>query len=361
MPAGATFHRFSVTYPLLRSFVLAALASAAPFAQAFEPPLQTPVMRSERLAAGPMLAVASAGERLVAVGLRGAILVSDDQGASWSQAQVPVSVDLVAVSFPSANLGWAVGHGGVVLHSADGGMTWQKQLDGQQAAQLAIDYYSGAAARIKGAEDFLAKERQLDVDGETQPFLDLYFADERHGYVVGTFNRIFATDDGGRTWTPLMHLTGNPQEWHFYSVSGKDGQLYLSGEQGHVWRRGAGDERFVSINTPYNGTLFGVIAADAGQLYAYGMRGSFFRSTDQGESWTRVGLPLSSNVLRVLPLGRQRLLAIAQSGEVALSEDGARTFRSLAPQHPMPYYGADLLDGRRIALAGALGVRLEDF
>lgn len=359
MPAGAPFYFALMSRSVVGRLLFAGLSLATPVAQAFESPLQVPAIHSERMAASPMLAVASAGERLVSVGLRGAILVSDDQGRSWSQAQVPVSVDLVAVAFANATQGWAVGHGGVVLHSDDAGATWQKQLDGLQASKLAIDFYTANAGQVEDSAGYLDKEQRLAVDRETQPFLDVYFADELHGYVVGTFNRIFATRDGGRSWSPQMHLTNNPQEWHFYSVTGRNGQLYLSGEQGHVWRRDAQSERFVSIDTPYNGTLFGVTATED-EIYAYGMRGSFFRSADKGQSWSRITLPLGSNLMRVLPLGAQRLLVVAQSGEAMLSDDGAKTFKPLRLSQPMPYYGAALLGDNRLALAGALGTRVED-
>ena len=86
-----------------------------------------------------MLAITRAGARLVAVGERGSILLSDDSGVSWRQAKVPVSVTLTAVQFPNAKAGWAVGHLGVVLHSADGGETWAKQLDGREAASLVLE------------------------------------------------------------------------------------------------------------------------------------------------------------------------------------------------------------------------------
>ena len=81
-----------------------------------------------------ILDIASAGDRLVAVGEYGNILYSDDQGISWRQAQVPVQVTLTAVHFPTANKGWAVGHDAVILHSEDTGETWRKQLDGWQTA-----------------------------------------------------------------------------------------------------------------------------------------------------------------------------------------------------------------------------------
>jgi photosystem II stability/assembly factor-like uncharacterized protein len=336
------------------------LLSASPaHSQEFVAPLDLAAEQSPRMLSSPMLAVANAGSRLVAVGLRGSIIVSDDQGKTWIQAQVPVSTDLVALSFVSAQEGWAVGHGGVVLHTRDGGMTWEKQLDGVKASQIAVDFYTHNPEQVAGAEDFLNKEKSLAVEGETQPFLDVYFSDAQHGYVVGTFNRIFATADGGNTWLPLMHRTDNPREWHFYSVVGQGGQLYLSGEQGHVWRLDPSSQHFVAIDTPYNGTLFGITVQPDGQVFAYGMRASFFRSSDQGQSWQRSSLPFTSNVIRVIALGNQHLLVVAQSGEVVQSLDDGQSFTPVALTSPMPYFGATLLGAGRLALTGAAGVRVE--
>lgn len=361
MREDSMLHRIGMTRSrgVLIAALLVGLLANASSAQIFEPPLTVPAIHNERLANSTLLAVASAGERLVAVGLRGGIIVSDDQGKSWTQAQVPVSTDLVAVTFVTAKKGWAVGHGGVVLHSEDAGLTWIKQLDGLQAGKLAIDFYTQNSEHIENAESFLSKEQNLAVDNETQPFLDVFFSDEQRGYVVGTFNRIFMTEDGGKSWVPMMHLTNNPQEWHFYSVSGAAGQLYLTGEQGRVWRLDGPGQEFSSIDTPYNGTLFGVAVGPRHQVYAYGMRGSFFRSADQGQSWQRVALPSSSNITRLISLDADRLLLVAQGGEVLLSSDGGQSFKALPLLTPMPYYGAALLSKSQLALVGALGVRVE--
>ena len=53
----------------------------------------------EKIASTLLLDVASAGSRLVAVGQRGHIIYSDDQGKTWVQAKVPSRVLLTAVFF----------------------------------------------------------------------------------------------------------------------------------------------------------------------------------------------------------------------------------------------------------------------
>jgi photosystem II stability/assembly factor-like uncharacterized protein len=85
----------------------AAAAPAAPAAPAsrMRDVLDTPASKSPLAAAALLNGLAVAGPRIVAVGQRGHILWSDDAGAHWQQAEVPVSADLTAVCFPSPPAG----------------------------------------------------------------------------------------------------------------------------------------------------------------------------------------------------------------------------------------------------------------
>ena len=120
---------------------------------------------------------------------------------------MPVSVTLTRVRFAGPKTGWAVGHFGTVLHTADGGETWQRQLDGTTAAKLALEAAQARAQAMPGSESGrkrLAEAEQLVKDGPDKPFLDLHFFDDRNGVIVGAFNLIFGTHDGGKTWLPLL-------------------------------------------------------------------------------------------------------------------------------------------------------------
>ena len=101
-------------------------------------------------ASAPVHALARVDDdHVVGVGPRGHILRSSDRGKTWVQQPSPVSTDLLAVHFPSARQGWAVGHDGVVLHSADGGVSWKRVLDGRTlgAAMVALVRAQGRAGR----------------------------------------------------------------------------------------------------------------------------------------------------------------------------------------------------------------------
>jgi photosystem II stability/assembly factor-like uncharacterized protein len=328
-------------------------------AMGFEYPQDLPSVRSELAARSPLLAVTRAGQRIVAVGQRGQIVLSDDAGRTWRQASVPVSSDLVAVSFPSPMLGWAVGHGGVVIHSTDGGATWSRQLEGKQAVEIALRHYVGQQGSNPDAAQFMEREKRLLEGGGTQPFLDVLFESETTGFVVGAFNRILRTEDGGKTWTPWMERTDNPNELHFYAVRRGGQDIYLTGEQGMVWRLDATAQRFVAMPTPYKGTLFGMVAEEGGNLLVFGMRGSLLRSADGGRNWEQIKTASPAGITAGDRLPDGGIILANQAGGLELSRDHGKSFVPLKPGAPMAYFGITALARDRVGLVGSQGVKLE--
>lgn len=339
-------------------FCLSVFASilVASSAHAFQDPSDVPAMQSALAARTPLIAVARAGERIMAVGNRGHIVYSDD-GRVWTQAEVPVSNDLVALSFPTPRNGWAVGHDGVVLHSSDGGETWVKQLDGRQADEIAERYYAASGAPREYAS-FREKIEQLRSFSASRAFLAVYFENETSGFVVGTFNRIFRTMDGGTTWAPWMHRTGNTHELHFYSIQGDGRTIWMTGEQGMVWKLQQGADRFEAKPADYNGTLFGSVTVGS-DLYVYGMRGSIFRSADGGDSWRRLEVPTQAGITGGVGFDDGRVLFVTQGLSVLSSADKGQTFHAMRMADPMSYFAVCRVDANRIAVTGVDGVRLE--
>ena len=309
-------------------------------------------------AASRMSAVARAGARLVAVGPRGHVLLSDDGGKNWRQVAVPLSSDLVAVAFPTAKQGWAVGHDGVVLHSADGGQSWVKQLDGKRAAEIAVAYYQKLPVAAEATKWQDEAKRLLD-EGSDKPFLDVLFVDENEGYVVGAFNLAMRTRDGGKTWEPLLDRTANEQGLHLYALARAGGELFLVGEQGLLRRWERKQDRFVALNAPYHGSFFGILGRDE-NLIAFGMRGNVVRSADGGQNWHAVRSNASDGITAGTILDDGRFVLLTQGGQVVLSKDGGESFSEVKPHQRMPYFGAAPIAGGAIAVVGAAGVAVEN-
>jgi photosystem II stability/assembly factor-like uncharacterized protein len=176
----------------IAAFAAAIAYAASPLATAADPagsaagagfrdPLALPAQASPLAARSLLQGVARAGQRLVAVGQRGHIVHSADGGATWQQAKVPVSSDLTAVFFASERKGWAVGHDGVILATTDGGLTWTLQLDGHKANELLVRHMEQRAQAQAQAADLkalLGEAQRYREQGADKPFLDVWFADE---------------------------------------------------------------------------------------------------------------------------------------------------------------------------------------
>lgn len=315
--------------------------------------LMSPLARSSRLSA-----VAHAGSRLVAVGPRGHILVSGDAGKTWRQVAVPLSSDLVAVQFPTALHGWAVGHDGVVLHSADGGLTWVKQLDGKRVAEIISAYYQRQPAGPESAK-LQEEARRLVEEGADKPFLDVMFVNEREGYVVGAFNLAMRTNDGGKSWEPLIDRTANEQGLHLYGLVHSGNEIYMVGEQGLIRHWDRQHERFRALSSPYKGSFFGVLARDA-TLIAYGMRGNVVRSVDGGQSWRILRSSASDGITGGTILDDGRVVLVTQGGQMLISKDGDEPYANVKVKNRMPYFGVASLAGGVVVVVGAGGVSAEN-
>ena len=314
--------------------------------------LDRPAVQSRAAAHAVLLDVTKAGSRLIAVGERGVVVISDDGGRSWRQGSVPTSVSLTTVKFVSPQSGWATGHSGVVLHSADGGQTWTRQLDGKMVAKLAIETAQSlvdrGGANKDTAQRLLADAQRLESDGPDKPFLDIYFENETTGYVVGAYGLIFRTEDSGRTWKPWMDHTDNPRGLHFYAIGASGKTIYLAGEQGLFLRSSDDGQKFTRIETPYKGTYFTVAVLATGEVILGGMRGNAYRSTDQGKTFKQIAVPIPVSFSAVTQMSDGSLMFANQAGQLLASTDKGLTI------HPLPVTGLPPISGITDAGNGTL-------
>lgn len=275
--------------------IIAALFAATPVHA--EPLQPVPAASVEHASAATMLDATWAGERIVAVGDHGVVLFSDDRGVSFQQsASVPLSTPLTGVSFADARHGWAVGHWGAILATADGGGSWQIQ-------------------RLSSEED--------------RPLFAVHFFDAQRGVAVGLWSLVLTTDDGGRTWQEqslppppgfrradlnLMGLFAD-QDGHLYATAER-GQLLRSSDRGRSWNY---------LDTGYEGTLWAGVALADGRLLVGGQRGTLLHGSADGLSWQRVPLQSKSSITAITVSGR-RVAAAGLDGLMVSSSDGGRTF-----------------------------------
>ena len=344
------------------AFAFACVAWSGPSAAA-EPAasvdvLERPALASPIAAKRLLLAVTRAGDALVAVGPRGHILVSRDDGASWQQAAVPVSSDITAVHFPTPQRGWAVGHDGVVLATGDGGATWTRQLDGRAVNALVLaDVETKLAANPQSTLlQGLAAEAGRNVEaGADKPLLDVWFENDTTGWVVGAYNLLLRTTDGGKTWESWYDRTDNPRLMNLYAIRPAAGHLFIAGEGGTVLRLDAAAGRFVAVPVDYAGSLFGI--ADAGEaVLVHGLRGNAFRSIDAGATWTRIDAGLPATIVSSTSPQPGVVILADQGGRLSISRDGAASFQPVPLEKPVALTSIVDAGSGRLAATGPFGV-----
>lgn len=325
-------------------------------------PLQMPA-RLSRLAEQRLItAIGHVGDKdLVAVGERGHILRSTDGGRSWQQSASPVSSDLTAVQFVDANTGYAVGHDGVVLRSDDAGKNWRLLFDGMRANQQLLKDMQQRVAEKNSPhlQDLLAEARRNADAGPDKPFLDLHFRTADEGYVVGAYNLIFQTRDGGKSWQSCYDRTDNPKLLNLYAIKPAAGTLVVAGEGGLVMAQDAASGEFRQLPSPYKGSWFGVLALtlEQGQgLLAYGMRGHAYASSDLGRHWQALDTGLGASITAADASADGRIALVDQAGNVALSRNGGASFERVPQAAPQPITAVALTPAG-LSVGGPRGLR----
>ena len=323
---------------------ISAVASAFEVGEAF----QRPALVSSQTSQAVLLGSAITGsKRLVAVGERGLVLLSDDGGNHWRQAVVPSSVTLTSVRF-AGEQGVAVGHSGVVLTSVDGGEHWLLRLDGRRAAELAL-----RDAQDAGDPVAISTAQQLVQDGPDKPFLDAAISSNGRLLVVGAYGMIFASPDLGQSWTPWMARIDNPDGLHIYAIRQLDNEILLAGERGLVLRSTDNGATFKHLPTPYNGSLFTAELPDQQNIVVAGLKGSLLRSHDGGENWEMLASADASSFTGSTLSADGSLYLVTQAGHLlGLNSDGLVQLS----QQPMPSLNSvSLVNAHSVLLLSSRG------
>jgi photosystem II stability/assembly factor-like uncharacterized protein len=222
-----------------------------------------------------------------------------------------------------------------------------------------VEYYErhplpASAASVRKEIDSFAEQ------GPDKPFLDVWFENDDTGFVVGAYNIIFRTADGGKSWEPWFDRTENPGFLNLYSIrpAGKD--LYIAGEQGIVLKLDREKGRFRSVKTPYAGSFFGV-TGNSKAVIVYGLRGNAFVSSDAGLNWRKIetGVPTALTSAAIMEDGN--ILLASVGGQIIESSDSGLNFKPVDVQpRVISAFGLAAFGKDKIAVAGFQGAEVRN-
>lgn len=241
----------------------------------------------------------------------------------------PETAHLESIFFVNADAGWAVGAGGTILATRDGGKTWQAQTSGKRASLSSVQFLADGQrgwavgdggiilATSNGGENWRQQK-----NGHRQSLNAVNFlADGQRGWAVGDGGIILVTSNGGESWRPerygktpsLYAVTFLADGQRGWAVG--DGIILATVNGGKNWRQQKNGERQ---------SLYAVMfLADGRRGWAVGKGGTVLATGNGGENWrlqTRTnGKDLQS--VQFLKSG-QRGWAVGKGGTILATSNG---------------------------------------
>ena len=362
--------------------IAAALLAIAGFAVASEGQTtrfhMLPALQTEAASGDLILDAAVDGQRILIAGEQGHILFSDDNGASWTHAQVPVSLSMTAVTFCGVNCAWVAGHDGILLRSTDRGESWQTNFTGTDIARLSADAAEATIRELEAEIETASPDAIDDLewaledaqfafddasaaleDGITMPLLDIWFDNERNGFALGAYGIMLQTKDSGSTWSLISDRLDNPDDFHLYGIArSAAGTLLVAGEAGTLLRSRDGGESWDRLEAPYQGSFFGIVAARDGSLITFGLRGNIFRSTDEGDTWSAVETNDERTLLGGMIRSDGTIVLVGSAGALLASNDDGASFQTLPTSGNRVYSGVTETPDGQVMLVGFGGVSI---
>ena len=238
------------------------------------------------------VAASANSNALVAVGLSGAVLRSDDLGVHWKPVEglTPNRHIRSVAAVPHSDVIVAVADAGVVLRSEDGGIHW-KPVESVTTSQ--------ALYAIVASED-----------------TDLLVAVGFNGVVLRSVDRgvHWKQAEGATIGLPLRAVAAIKNSDVLLAV-GAQGAILRSDDKGLHWSK---VER-----VPTNQDLRAVVAApNSDLLLAVGNAGTVLRSDDRGAHWTKIeGVPTNQSLFSAVAAPNSNVLVAVGTNSIVLRSD----------------------------------------
>jgi peptide/nickel transport system permease protein len=280
---------------------------------------------------------------------KGAIYRTSDSGSTWTQVGADIITPITRTNFVTPKLGWAISERRI-YSTEDGGGRWTRQLQSEHPLRAIafVDEKSGLAVGEGGivyrtaeggvpsmeqgqvlcagstCEDELLSTWDPVESGTTLALTDIAFVDASHFWIAGDGGLVLRSTDGGVTWktvdtgidsTLLSVSFANANKG---VVVGEDGTILVTADGGTIWQRSD-----VGTSSRLNAVDF----ADDSAVWAVGDGGTMLRSRDSGITWAQIVFPTPlKSALRAVSFDGAVGVVVGAEGTVLTTNDGGASW-----------------------------------
>jgi photosystem II stability/assembly factor-like uncharacterized protein len=308
-----------------------------------------PATIATKAASALTLDITEAGSAIVAVGGRGHVLISNDNGDSWEQQNVPVRTTLIAVDFADAKNGWAVGHDSVIIHTKDGGESW----------------------KVENFEPL--------TDG-TAALYGVLAVDANRAFAVGSFGKMRQTTDSGSSWSAVDTSVTDTGAHINDMIKLPSGTLVAVGESGFIATSTDKGGTWSLTKPAYAGSYFGAVPMGNNGIRVFGLQGNAFETPDVAKlatmdpddfdpwdipelddaelmsvGWKRIVTPTNTTIYGGYASDNGDVVMVGSSATIYTLKNG--TLATVDSRYNLPIAGVVARDGR-IIIAAVDGVHV---
>lgn len=238
-------------------------------------------------------------------------------GWCW-QRPLPQGDNILDYAYVDVSRGWAVGDGGTLLATQDGGVSWNAQLSGTQQGLSRVVFASPLVGWVAGSNGELLKTADAGASwqrvsfGRNDSIQTLGATDAATAWLTTSLGDAFITTSGGAQWRAVPPPPGGAFRilpigagdiWALAPFFGAQPSLWHSLDAGATWVEVA----LPPVEPGLTGYVSDLQSADASHLLAIGFesgspvadpttyvsRQMLRISADRGVSWRHVALPSS--------------------------------------------------------------------
>jgi len=247
-----------------------------------------------------------------AVGERGIILKSSDQGNSWKQVSSPVDITLTSIDFSSKDKGWIVGHESTILHTVNGGKTWE------------VNRYKPDDERF---------------------YMSVKFFSEKLGYVLGTDGELWVTEDAGKSWQLTILSVEEWYQNHLFAIEKMGESAIVIGERGGVFTSTNGLTDWQPLMSPYEGSFFGVNKI-GNQYITFGMSGKLYLIDSVSLDWKKIETNTDQFLLQsIVTKDGEYVFIVGRGGIILVLNKEGELIKTRQSESRVDYTAVTILDG----------------
>lgn len=197
---------------------------------------------------------------LLSVGEGGAVVVSKDDGATWLKKNSGVTRELLDVFAISKTKAVAVGKGGVIIQTTNGGDAWTRVTPtGLSAAESVYDLHA------------------------------VVFPSSSVGYAVGGNSLVLKTTNGGSTWNKIVSPSFSGASVSLNDVvTASSSKIWVVGDSGAIAVSSNGGKTWTNQSSNTSNDLLAIAFVDSKRGFVVGADRTLLKTTNAGATWVSV-------------------------------------------------------------------------